>query len=305
VGSPVRGGHRRPHDVRIAYIIHAHTLPDQLVRLVEALHSPRSSFYIHFDRKSPDAQHRHVVSGLAHLSDVHHMPRRRVHWGGFGSVQATLTAIDAALAARPAVDVAVLLSGQDYPIRPTHAVEDALARVAVRCHLQHTLLPDASFPDESARYERWHFARPRFAFPPRRLPLPAPRRFPAGYRPHRGSAFWGLSRAGMELVRSTCRDDPRFVRFFRYVFIPDEMFFQSLLMSSPLAPTVVDDDLHFTDWTARGSHPATLGPDHLEAMAAATAPFARKFDERVHPGFLDAVDARLRDTSTPRERRPG
>ena len=49
--------------------------------------------------------------------DVTWLPRHRSQWGGFGHVRATLKGIDHVVASGVPFDYAVLLTGQDYPLR--------------------------------------------------------------------------------------------------------------------------------------------------------------------------------------------
>jgi hypothetical protein len=63
-------------------------------------------------------------------------------------------------------------------------------------------------------------------------------------------------------------------------------------MSSELAPTVVNDNLRYIDWS-RGARPAVLGMADLEALRRSPKLFARKFDVTVDRQVLDAIDREL------------
>jgi hypothetical protein len=91
-------------------------------------------------------------------------------------------------------------------------------------------------------------------------------------------------------VRDFVERNPRFMRFFRHAGIPDESFFQTILLNSPLAGSVVDDDLHYADWSEGRSHPRTLGLADLDRVLASGELFARKFDDQ---RVLDAIDERV------------
>ena len=86
------------------------------------------------------------------------------------------------------------------------------------------------------------------------------------------------------------------MRFFEHVFIPDELFFQTIVTNSPLADTVENDNLRYLDWS-REPAPAVLTRDDLDAIGASGALFARKFDETVDAEILDLLDARIDDGS--------
>ena len=77
---------------------------------------------------------------------------------------------------------------------------------------------------------------------------------------------------------TTSRD---YVRFFN-VLIPDELFFQTLIMNSTLRDSVVNDNLRYLDWS-REPAPAVLGVGDVDRMLGSDKLFARKFDETVDP----------------------
>jgi hypothetical protein len=89
------------------------------------------------------------------------------------------------------------------------------------------------------------------------------------------------------------RERPDVLRFFRTVDVPDEILFQSILLSSPLRESVVNDDLRHIVWKAGISHPELLTTDDLPELERSGDFFARKFDLAVDAGVLDEIDRRL------------
>jgi hypothetical protein len=87
------------------------------------------------------------------------------------------------------------------------------------------------------------------------------------------------------------------IRFFRHALHPDELFFQTVLLNSPLADTVVDDHLRFIDWRDDPGSPAVLQTPDRDAMIASGKLFARKFDTSVDEGILDLLDEHIETTS--------
>lgn len=74
--------------------------------------------------------------------------------------------------------------------------------------------------------------------------------------------------------------------YFEQVTIPDEMFFQSILLNSPLRDTIVNDDQRFIKWPG----PSVLGVGEFDELRQAPDLFARKFDETVDTAVLDRID---------------
>ena len=97
----------------------------------------------------------------------------------------------------------------------------------------------------------------------------------------------------VEFLQRFVSDRPDVVRFFKRVESPDEMFFQTILKSSPLADTLVHNHLHYADWSGGGPHPATLTTGDFQKLRETPALFARKFDATVDRTVLDLIDEKL------------
>ena len=85
-------------DVRISYLVLAHNTPNHLRRLVHALESPNSVFFIHVDRKFDISP---FEEGLSQYNVTFLEDRVAVHWGDFSDVEATIKLIGEALDRSP------------------------------------------------------------------------------------------------------------------------------------------------------------------------------------------------------------
>jgi hypothetical protein len=276
--------------MKIGYIITAHTLPEHLVRLVRRLESDAARFFLHVDRRAADGVMAVVERELGGRPDVELLQRHPVHWGAFGPVRAALEGVDALLASPERLDYGVLLTGQDYPLRPAAEIESTLEAAAGKSFITYRA-PTGRF---LKRLTRWHWHGEvlgrRVRLPNRFIRLTRRRKLPAGLVPYTGSAHWCLSRDCLEFVAGS---DPDLVRFFRWSAVPDESFFQTILMNSPLADTLVNDDLRYVDWSEGEASPRVLTSFDLERMVRSSALFARKFDPRVDGGVIDALDTHI------------
>jgi hypothetical protein len=276
--------------VTIAYIISAYKLPGQLVRLVSRLQGPTRLFFIHVDLNTSAAVYDEMVRGLAGQHNVRFLERHPCSWGDFGHVEATLKGLRQLVASGADYDYVLLLTGQDYPIKPDVLVEACFRERAGMSFMNHRTLPVAGLSEGGyERLERWHV---RLGGKPRVLPpFNVGRRFwrrriPYDLDPYFGSGYWCLHRRGVEYVIDFLRRHPRYVRFFRHVRIPDEMFFQTILMNSPLRDTIVNDDRRLIKWPG----PGILTTADWDAIRFAPDLMARKFDETVDARILDDID---------------
>jgi hypothetical protein len=94
-------------------------------------------------------------------------------------------------------------------------------------------------------------------------------------------------------VHAYVQSRPEYVRYFGRVYIPDELFFHTLLLNSALRDRVVDDDLRYVDWSRPSAGQKTLGIEDIDALEASPKLFARKFDSERDARVLDLVDERL------------
>ena len=272
----------------LAYVISAYTNLDQVARLVRVL-GGREAIAVHVDRKTNDREFERLRHDVSDLREVALLERHACHYRGFGHVRATLKGIDDVLARSSDFSHLVLLTGQDYPIKPVAEIQSFLAERRDSSFMGINALPSPLWSPHGGldridyRHVHWRG---------RHVRLPGRRAFPRGLRPFGGGAYWCLSRACVELVAEFVVERRDVVRFFQHVDVPDEIFFQTIVMNSELASTVVNDNLRYVDWS-RGRRPAVLDTNDLDALRASPKLFARKFDTRVDAAVLDAIDARL------------
>lgn len=209
------------------------------------------------------------------------LARRRAEWGGFGLVSAALDGARALLAAPETAHVA-LVSGADLPLRPlaeldAHAAADpGLDLIEAR--------PARRYVRGGLAEER-HTLRHPFPWRRRRLfdaCVAAQRRLrltrapPEGLALACGSQWWRLSRPTLERMLADPQL-PALIRFFRWSWIPDESFFQSLALRwsarrADLSPTLARFD--------HAGRPFVFHDDHADLLARADHFFARKIDPR-------------------------
>lgn len=283
----------------LAYLLLVHTAPTQAAELIRELASPRAAFYVHIDRSAPAAVADELVRATSGVRDVRLVDRHYTPWAGFGLVRATLACLRAAAASQTPFTHAVLLSGQDFPIRPRADIEAFFAAHRGTSFMEWHDMPFWS--DTHQRLRHWHF-RSRHLH----LRVPARRRAPEVVAPVRGgSMWWSLAWADVRHCLDTARRHPEVVRYFRHTDIPDETFFQSVVLSRAEAD-VVNDPLRYVRWNdPEGAHPATLTHADLDALTGADALFARKFDEAEDPGVLATVRSRLLSPSVTAQDRSG
>lgn len=274
--------------IRIAYVVPVHRDPDQVARMIRRLATPSAQFVVHVDRRA-DPSVRHGIGAGTEALPVAFVEPHRCYWGGFGMVRAALKGIRHLVDEGVEYDYAVLLSGQDYPLRTAREIELFFGDAGGNSYLDAFALPrpDGWGPRGGLdRVEDWHLIRRRALH----VQLPRARTLPAGLKPYGGDAWWSLARPMVEYIDWFVRENPAATHFFEHALHPSEVFFQSIVMSSPLAGTIVPESLHYIRWEGDAANPVTLGVADLDAMLGSGMLFARKFDTTRDHEVLDALD---------------
>lgn len=294
----------------IAYLILAHRAPEQLRRLVETVHHERNIYMIHVDRKSPDDIHAGARALARRFPNVHVLPSRIVNWSCWSMVDAELRGIRGLLNADSSWEYLINLSGACFPLVSQEEVLDRLAD-AGSIYMNHfdtardnpykVRWTRSYYLEFQSRYKPYFFL-PRWAAVRAmdRIPINAPykvprlrRRFPEGATLYGGSQWMVLSREACHYALESAAAR-RFQAFFRFTRVPDESYFQTVLMNSPLAEKVVNDNLRYIRWPEGWAlHPETLTKDDLPTLLSSGKLFARKFDPGLDPDVLARLTERV------------
>jgi hypothetical protein len=304
-------------EARIAYIVLAYKLPEQVARMIGRLSHPRARFYVHVDRKVDIRPFRSALRNLSPKPELYWLRREACWWGYFGIVQAAVNGLKA-IAKSSDFDFAILLSNQCYPIKPAAYIHRFLgAHIGESC-IEQFPFPVYMWPPDGGfrKIQNYHFRflGGNWRHPPGYSPLrlrrrvlgwlfalrfPLPRRFPYGLKPHGGSTWgWCLSREAVVYTVDFLRRRPDVLRFFRYAHFPDELFLNTIIASAPLSRKAHHTRLTYIDWRDPGSnHPAILTSKDIETFWRTDFLFARKFDSQQDAAVLDLIDERMLATA--------
>ena len=284
--------------MNIGYIIHAYKYPNQLGRLVAALAAPNTSFFIHIDRKIDIRPFRSEIEKLQ-LPNIVWVDREFSNWGTFACVKAVLNALEVGLKFSPTIDYFYCLSGQDYPIKSNIVISNYLEGNKDKSFVLHFPLPYSGWKSGGMhRFKRYHFIISKNRYIRRVVNILnffLPRRtFPLGLAPYGGDFYMGINRAAATFVIDFQKKHSKFNRFFNFVYIPEELYFPSLLLSTEARDNgviVENKTLTRSDWTKpAGPYPATMALSDLDELRYSDCLFARKFDLLKTPEIFDDIE---------------
>jgi Core-2/I-Branching enzyme len=283
--------------MKIAYLILAHNTPAHLQRLVTALSSDSSGFFIHIDKKSAIDKFSNIKGDKVHFIEE----RIPVFWGDFSQVEATLILLQAALADPRRFDRFVLLSGADYPLRSASYIERFFAHNQDKEFMNMVAMPSAAAkkPLSLLTTYRVQGGDPLISRIMQKVllklgVLPAQRDYRIPFHelaPYGGATWWALSREACEFIQSFWTRETQVVAFFKNTVCPDESFFHTILGNSRFKSSTLGS-LTYADWSAGGANPAMITEAHLalfQSMSSLAADggatagemlFARKFPEQ-------------------------
>ncbi|MBX3314553.1 MAG: hypothetical protein KF906_09555 [Actinobacteria bacterium] len=275
------------------FLVLAHDRPRQLWRLIGRLPDD-SPVFVHVDERADQTMWEEVKDLPARHRNVRFVERRPCYWGSWAIVESTLTLVRAAVTAGLDFDHATLLSGTDYPI-----VGNDRFAVEVEPGVEYIESFRLDRPNRWSQHEGLYRVPGRIygrhlRYRSRVTRVGTRRRLPQGLLPYGGSQWWTLSRDCLDWVDRYVTDHPEVGRFVSRSFIPDELFFQTVVSNSPFADAVSGTDRRYAVWDRpEPPYPALLGTADLSAIVASDAWFARKFDASFDADVFDLIDAHV------------
>lgn len=293
--------------MNIAYLILAHEHPVLLERLVAALTTERSYFFIHIDKKTND---RAFAATLRRKNVFPVASRFRIFWAGSNMVKATLSLMQMATDHPVHFGYYVMLSGTDYPIKSNATIYETLQEAKYE-YVRHYRIPDfeeLKYDNGGlARIEQFFYQDNRFLNTrPGQLPLlnfvsrtgnfllkkiPIKRTFPEGLIPYGGWQHMILTQACVDHVLDYMNKYPNYLRFFRFAHVSDEIAIQTIILNSPFRERVVNDNLKYINYQKSPTY--VLDLEDWPEIKKSTALFARKMNPVESAQLLEAIDSIL------------
>lgn len=122
------------------------------------------------------------------------------------------------------------------------------------------------------------------------------RRFFRGLKPYGGSQWWMITFASAKFIVDFVKKNPRIIKFFKRTILSDEMFFQTLVLNSPNASNVINNNYRLIIWPESGPHPYIFTKEDFDLIKESNKLFARKFDSIVNKEIFDLIDQNILKT---------
>lgn len=297
---------------KYAFLILAHNQPNHLRKLLSALQDKDFYCFLHIDAKQPLHPFRELASDFKNVFLL--LDRVNVAWGGFSLVKAQLYLLMAARNFPVQFHRYSYLSAADYPVQPISAIKEVLAR-------ENNFVQCGTVDPSHAHYER--FTKYYLID---ELPLLFPyknqagelekkmapflnkamesfdRDFNASYpkpelfsKLYRGANWISITQDFTDYLLDISRHRADIIEYFKYTRHPDESFFHTIFMHSPLRHThrrLMQHNLHYVDFNANPG-PKVLNEEDLDIIRSTPALFARKIVEGVSDRLVALIDTML------------
>ena len=299
---------------RFCYIVLCHRAPEQVLALVQRIKtlSPTAEILLRHDQPPGYLESVDTRRVGAHLlrSDI------PVGWGGWEMVAATLEALDAARVTGadwfvivsgqdwPARDLSewewevcdlnagAVVSSRPIAAKPTpgrRITEDFALRA--RYYYRWRKLPSVPFLTRLPAALRSAIRRVILRTSWRQrffiiCPLPRDSGYVVGHprlrapfasslRCMKGEQWLAMSAHAHDRLRLHIAARPDLVNYYRTTFVPDESFVQTILVNDPEV-VIHSGRVSWHEFVGLDPHPSDLTLEHIAAVAASRAPFARK-----------------------------
>jgi hypothetical protein len=307
---------------RIAFVLQTHKCLDQIEHLIRTLRGSSTNHIIIVSHDGPPAE----IGRLARLDGVTKASAAMGGRGSFGLVGDFLASVRWLQGQALDYDWIVMMSGQDYLVRPLSELEDKLAASQFDGYYHHFRANDPTdamagpmqwSPDEGR--ERYHYSyrilRPNIGRLEQIL-LKLPKDLINRSRAFRLSTSYGLILGRLAdnipfgdrfdliggsfwmTIRRACADyltdyvarNPEIEEFYRKTLVPDESFVHSILHNSRKF-SISREELRFYDFSrSRHGRPRIIDESDLPRLTRSGYYIARKFDVEKHPGILERID---------------
>jgi len=245
------------------------------MQMIAALQWGNRWFFVHIDKKSDML--RFVPTAVEFPSNVCMCDRQvDVKWGGFSMIEATVCLMNKLRDSGIYPDYVHLLSGQDFPLCSPKEFDHFFENNYGKNFVEYHTIPYKGWAGNGG-WDRINYKWDMDSRERSKTQL-EPCSFPAGIQPYGGSQWWSLTGECAEWFTGFCHSGELLYDFYRHTMIPDEMFFQTAILNSSFADTVVNDNLRYINWVDGPEYPRILTGEDFEKLICSGKFLARKFN---------------------------
>jgi hypothetical protein len=261
------------------------------------------SFYIHIDKKSNLSDEEKRL--LEEIKKAAFVSRDfKTNWGGMNHLNSILLLLREA-SKNGRIEYFHLISGTDFPIKSCSVFKETMLKNKGKEFIEYFEMPAKVWENggmDRILYYNLHDVinakssnrRIISEFVNLQKKINFKRNIADFPKLYGGSTWWSLSAASCQYVLEFIEKNPSFLNRFKYTFCAEEIFFQTIILNSPLKENVVNDNQRYILWENRnGNIPANLDETDIEAIEKSEKLFARRFEYPASEKLVAEIKKRL------------
>lgn len=294
--------------MKFAFIILCHKNETQINRLLNKLKNFDCEIFIHIDRKN-----KNLKNDIKICKNIHILPEEDsydIKWGGIDMILATLSLINNVVSFSEnnniKFDYVWLLSGQDYIIQNSKIISEKLKQNKKINYIEIIGKGNKKYKKLRKLYElpypQWITINKTYIKIVKRLYMIITggynytfpffrRKKPFDFDFYFGSQWWTITYDCANYIKEYCTKNDKYIRYFEKSIIPDECFFQTIIMQSKYSKSI-QNNLTYINWGKNRRSPETITIEDFAKLKKINNEyfFARKFDIDEDKKIVDKID---------------
>ncbi len=265
------------------------------------LDDDKSEFYLHVDKKADINAFKNAIKPNEKIKWV---KREQTEWASYKLVVAVLNALQHIKKNSKSFDRIILLSAQDYPIKDNSFIDCFFHTSPYSVFIEYFTIPSEKWQPHGGLYRinkyylgsgisKKYFGK-TINFLSSVFPVLKRKEFKE-IIPFAGSQWWTIDGYTLNYIVDYVKKNPAFLKFHKYTFAADEVFFQSILLNAKdevLLKSISNNNKRFYKWiNTSNAHPDILMEKDLTEITKSNALFARKFDTEIDENILNKIDS--------------
>jgi hypothetical protein len=268
--------------VKQVVLITAYKDFDYLIDFAKYLSSQGLNVFIHIDKKSCTQE---VEQQLNALDNVIAISKYEVPWGGYQHVLSFLSLMELALEKIHENMYLHLITGQDCLCKSVDDLNVFFSEGNRHNYMDCTDDPHYRFRCRTFyRNDLINYKSKVGNFITKAMyviqkAVGINRKCPNDFQVYKGLVYVSITRDFATYVLNYLRthEGKAYFRWIKWCFVPEEFFFQTLLMNSPFANTLINNNYKYALWEEKhGARPGIIDEVDLEYIRESDAFFARK-----------------------------
>jgi len=276
--------------MKLAHLILAHKDPAMLERLVKRLQHKDADIFIQLDTKTDITPFKYIEA----IPNTRFIVKRGdIGYCNYSTIAVTLMAMEEILSLKNDYSHINLISGQDYPLKPIETIQQYFFANAGKSFMHTAAIGEGEWPDGEHRFKKYNLGDwkipGKYTLQKLANSFLPDRKLPKGLKPYGRSQWMTITPAAAQYTIDYIKSHPNVERYFKYIFAVDEVFFQTILVNSPLKDQLENFNLRYIVLDP-GKRPINFTMADAEALTHTDAFFARKFERPVSLEVLDYLD---------------